>query len=110
VARVQVTFEAELYRWESDKTSWVFVTLPHDVADAIDEATSLKGGFGSVKVDVEVGSSTWSTSLFPSKEHESYVLPVKKAIRQAEGIDDGDIATFTLDVLHAEAEADDDRH
>ncbi len=97
---MDVTFDAELYPWEAG-ASWVFVTVPADISDAIDDATSLTGGFGSVKVDVTIGSTNWSTSLFPSKQEEAYVLPIKKAVRAAENVDIGDTATITLHVVHA---------
>ena len=97
---MQFVFEAELFPWHSDKTTWVFVALPADVADAVDDAASMTGGFGSVKVDVQLGSTRWSTSLFPSKEMETYVLPLKKAVRSAEGIDVGDNASFTIELIH----------
>lgn len=44
---MQVTFDAEPFPWHSDKTTWVFVKVPPDDADAIDDATSMTGGFGS---------------------------------------------------------------
>lgn len=96
---MEVTFNAELFPWDAN-TSWVFVALSADDSDAIDDATSMTGGFGSVKVDVQIGDTQWSTSLFPSKEMGAYVLPIKKAVRQAEGIDAGDVATITVELVH----------
>lgn len=96
---MQVTFDAELFPWEAN-TSWVFVALPSDDADAVDDATSLTGGFGSVKVNVQIGKTSWTTSLFPSKEMETYVLPLKKAVRKAEGIEVGDMASITIELVH----------
>jgi hypothetical protein len=88
-------FTATLWRWP--KGNWFFVTLPFDVADEIDDhASSARVGFGSVRVDVTLGDSTWQTSVFPSKPAESYVLPVKAPVRRAEGIDDGDDVDGTL--------------
>jgi hypothetical protein len=45
-------------------------------------------GFGSVKVTVTLGDSTWQTSLFPNKDG-SWFLPVKKPVRLAEELDYG---------------------
>ena len=97
---MQVTFDAEPFPWHSDKTTWVFVKVPPDDADAIDDATSMTGGFGSVKVNVQVGKTAWSTSLFPSKEYETYLLPLKKAVRQAEGIEVGKPVSITVEIVH----------
>jgi len=101
---LQISFDAELYFWhktgDDEPSSWVFVALPQDTSDAVDDATSVTGGFGSVKVNVTLGASTWSTSLFPSKERETYVLPVKKAIRAAERVEVGDTASFEIQLVH----------
>jgi len=82
-------FEATLWRWREDG-AWHFLTLPQDVADEIDDRTAVRAGFGSVKVEVTVGASTWRTSIFPSREAESFILPVKKAVRVCEGCGEGD--------------------
>ncbi len=97
---MQFTFDAELFPWHSEKTTWVFVAVPSEVADAIDDAVSITGGFGSIKVNVELGASSWSTSLFPSKEMETFVLPLKKAVRKAEGVDIGDTTSITIELVH----------
>ncbi len=94
---VTFAFEAELYLWKED-ASWVFVDVPIEVGEEIHDMPLPKKGFGSVKVEVTVGSSTWSTSVFPSKESGSFVLPVKKEIRKKQQIDVGDNAQFELTV------------
>ena len=82
-------FTAGLWRY-TGQAAWFFVTLPHEVADDIDEMTAdSRRGFGSVRVEVTVGSTTWNTSIFPDTKSESFVLPVKKAVRLAEGLDEG---------------------
>ncbi len=90
-------FAAEIWRWEAQTSAWHFVSLPDDVADEIDEtAPEPRAGFGSVKVEVTVGGSTWRTSIFPSKEHLTFILPIKKAVLKAEGLATGDTAAFVL--------------
>ena len=95
------TFEGQLYAWrEEEPDSWVFVNLPTDLSDEIDEAlSSPPRAFGSVRVAVQCGDTEWTTSLFPSKEAGTYVLPVKKAVRRKEDVEAGDTACFTLTVL-----------
>lgn len=44
----------------------------------------------SVKVEVRVGFYTWETSVFPSKELDVYVLPIKKEARKELRVGDGD--------------------
>ena len=80
---------------------WYFLTVPPAVSDEIDEATQgRQGGWGSVRVEVCVGATTWQTSLFPSTQHGGYVLPVKRAVRVAEGLVEGaevDVRVVTRD-------------
>lgn len=95
------TFTAELWRWTARKESadtgaWCFVTLPADLADDVRELAGEPRGFGSVRVRVRVGGTQWDTSVFPDKESGSFVLPVKKAVRTAAGVTEGDELTVTL--------------
>ena len=99
-------FTAPLWRWEakSEATSgaWFFVSLPFEVSDEIEAATGPAGsarGFGSVRVEVTLGTSTWRTSVFPSSEQRTYVLPVKKSVRVAEGLDEGSDASVRLSLV-----------
>lgn len=69
------------------KGSWHFLTIDGEVAAAIRAATAGRtGGFGSVKVEACIGGTSWRTSLFPSKEAGGYLLPLKAAVRRAEGV------------------------
>ena len=93
------SFTAEVWEWTS-RTSWFFVNLPEDQADDIEERYRRRAaGFGSVRVEVTIGSTTWQTSIFPSKENATYVLPLKKAVRVAEGLEPGSPATVELRVV-----------
>jgi hypothetical protein len=82
-------FVAELWRWTGE-AAWHFVTLPHEVTDDIDEThEGSRAGFGSRRVEVTVGETTWNTSVFPDKNSASYVLPVKQSVRKSEGLVEG---------------------
>jgi len=100
-ALVVITFDAVLWIWDARRDdSWTFVSLPADASDEIRDLTGgQRRGFGSVRVRVKVGASTWKTSIFPDSAHGCFVLPVKRAIRRAEGLDAGDKATVTVELL-----------
>jgi hypothetical protein len=95
-------FTSPLWIWEaSGEGSWHFITLPEDAADEVKAITdgTVRRGFGSVRVEATVGPTTWRTSIFPSKESGSYVLPVKKAVRTAADVGDGDDVAVELVLL-----------
>ena len=92
-------FDAEL--WEhspDDPGSWHFLTLPGDVAEDVRLEAGPPAGFGSVRVEVTIGSTAWSTSLFPDSKAGSFVLPVKKQVRTANGLQAGDVCEVRLRV------------
>ena len=91
-------FETELYLWKPEG-AWVFATVPLDVADEIKEIVPDRRGFGSVRVEVRIGSTVWRTSVFPDSSSGCFVLPVKKGVRVAEGVDVGDDAEIELTIL-----------
>jgi len=95
-------FSAPLWRWdakdEQKSGAWFFLSLPFDVADEIEETAGPGKGFGSVRVEVTIGGTTWRTSIFPSDGQRTYVLPVKKAVRVAEGLEEGTEATVRLSI------------
>jgi hypothetical protein len=92
------TFEAEVWKYPGE-SAWHFLTLPVDVAEDIHELTDgQRKGFGSVRVIATIGTSRWSTSVFPDKRSGSYVLPLKKPVRKAQELDDGAMATVKLEL------------
>lgn len=76
-----VDFEAVL--WRTDQ--WTFITVPPDESDEIlERAAGHTHGFGSVRVEVTVGETTWRTSVFPDQRRGGYILPLKRQVRDAE--------------------------
>lgn len=88
-------FEAVLWPWAARTDSWVFLTLPADIGEEVRLSSGPPRGFGSVRVEVTIGTTTWRTSVFPEKER-GFVLPVKKDVRRREGLEEGDVATVRL--------------
>ena len=86
------TFEIETPLWRyPGADGWHFVSLPAEVSAEITEMTAgARRGFGSVRVDVTVGATSWRTSIFPDSKTGTYLLPVKKAVRVAEQLEAGD--------------------
>lgn len=95
------TFRFTSFLWEHEGPgAWHFVTVPDEVSDEIADLTDGRsGGFGSVRVRVTVGGTTWDTSVFPDTKAAAYVLPVKKSVRAGEGLTAGHAVAVTLVVL-----------
>ena len=100
-----VAARTRLWRWEGGGAAWHFVTLDGEAAETIAAHEAMRRlesgggrGFGSVKVTARIGASRWPTSVFPHKEG-GYLLPVKAAIRRAEGIAEGDEVDVELELL-----------
>ena len=92
---------AQIFRWQAREQEWVFVALPAELSADIREIPRPRRGFGSVRVEARIGLSRWRTSIFPDASQGAYVLPLKRAVREAEGIGvDGVIAVW-LEVLDA---------
>ena len=81
-----------------------FLRIPPEAAEAIvghefERRLEMgkRRGFGSVRVTVTLGDSRWQTSLFPNKDG-SWFLPIKKPVRLAEGIAEGDEVAVDLEL------------
>ena len=99
MAAYECTFTAELWQWDGG-AAWHFVSLPEPVADDLAEIfDGRERGFGSIRVEVTIGASTWRTSVFPDSKRGTYVLPVKKSVRVAEAIGPGAVVAVTLEAL-----------
>jgi hypothetical protein len=98
---VVVDFESELWLWDARKQeTWTFVSLPVEASDEIrDLSEGSRRGFGSLRVKVSLGTSHWQTSIFPDSARGAYVLPIKRAVRRAQGLEIGDTATVSVELL-----------
>lgn len=107
-ALTRYEFTAELWRWQARTDEWVFVSLPQDASDEISAVPRPRAGFGAVRVTATIGSSRWTTSIFPEPgaagpdgvRHPRYVLPLKKAVRSREGLELGDEVRVAVETHH----------
>lgn len=92
-------FRSKLWLYPGD-AAWYFVTLPEAMSDEIEHRMAhKKRGFGSHRVKVTVGTTTWATSIFPDSKARAYLLPIKKAVRTAEGLALGATVNVALDLV-----------
>lgn len=63
-------------------------------ADIKIAAKGLSYGWGVLPATATVGKTTWTTALFP--KDGCYLLPVKDAVREAEGIEEDQIVKVKM--------------
>lgn len=86
-------FKSNLWVWDGS-SPWYFVTVPEKESILIRERfRHVHRGWGSVPVLVQIGDSSWKTSIFWEKKG-TYLLPIKKEIRNREKL----VANKKIDV------------
>ena len=95
-ARVRLEFSGEVWWWRGP-APFHFVTVPEDESAELQAASAfVTYGWGMIPVEAVIGSTTWTTSLWP--KDGGYVVPVKSLVRKSELIDVGDVVTVSLSV------------
>jgi len=93
---VELSFKGEVWYWRGP-APFYFVTIPATQGAKIKAVSAqVTYGWGVIPVTAHLGQSTWTTSLFP--KDGSYVLPIKKVIRENETLEVGDIAKISLSI------------
>ena len=91
---MELVFEAPVFHWRGP-SPYHFVALPPDEAELVAEmAQALTYGWGMIPVAATIGETRWTTSMYA--KDGGYVLPLRDAIRRAEGIDLGDVVEVRL--------------
>lgn len=89
-------FTGELWFWRGP-APWHFVTVPEEQCGELEAASALVTyGWGMIPVTARIGYTGWTTSLWPKDGR--YIVPVKAAVRTAEGLEVGEPVTVRLTV------------
>lgn len=92
---------APIWLWQGEQGAWHFLTIDDDAAIAEIKLHTLgeRRGFGAVKVAARIGTTRWTTSIFPSTSSGGYILPVKADVRRREALGEGDIVDVEIDLI-----------
>jgi hypothetical protein len=94
VTSMEMEFAGELYYWRGP-SPYHFIIVPEDVCVGLRAVSGVVSyGWGMIPVTVRIGKSAFETSLFP--KDGGYVVPIKDAVRNGEGLADGDSVTVKL--------------
>ncbi len=93
---MSLEFSGALLYWRGP-SPYYFVAVPEDESDIIKDVSKLVTyGWGMIPVEVQIGKTTWKTSLFPKQGR--YLVPLKDSVRKAEKLEEGDTITIKLEV------------
>ncbi|HVD64895.1 MAG TPA: DUF1905 domain-containing protein [Lapillicoccus sp.] len=93
---MRLEFEAEVFQWRGP-SPYYFVAVPEPMCDDLRVAAhDVSYGWGVVPVTVQIGATSWTTSLFP--KDGGYLVPLKDRVREAEDIAQDDIVQLVLTV------------
>ncbi|MCE2788401.1 MAG: DUF1905 domain-containing protein [Saprospiraceae bacterium] len=94
----KIRFEFTALVWQhSSSGHWHFVSLPEDSSAEI--RTSLQWqeeGWGRLKARARLGKTDWDTAIWFDTRHNTYLLPIKSAVRKTEKIVPGKEVCVTI--------------
>lgn len=93
---MELRFTAEVIEWRGPAPFYYAVVPPEEAEEIADLSRELTYGWGCIPVRVVLGATSWETSLFP--KDGGYLVPLKVAVRRAEGVDLGDLVDLALDL------------
>ena len=93
---MHLEFSGEVWFWRGP-SPYHFLTVPEAESAQLESAAALVTyGWGMIPVEARIGSTSWTTSLFP--KNGGYIVPLKDRVRAAEDIELGDTVTIRLAV------------
>ena len=93
---MELSFSGPVLHWRGP-SPYHFVAVPEDEATEIAAvASAVTYGWGVIPVRARTGGTAFTTSLFP--KDGGYLVPVKDAVRRAEGIEVGDVIDLVLEL------------
>ena len=92
---MELEFTGEVVEWRGP-APYVFVPLPPDAADLVDEVKADVVYWGVVPVRAWIGDTEFTTAMFPRED--TWFLPLKVAVRRAQGVGLGDVVDVRMQV------------
>jgi hypothetical protein len=93
-APIPFSFTAQILYWRGP-SPFFFAPIPLDQAPALRRAAkSVTYGWGVVPVEASIAGVAFTTSLFP--KDETYLLPIKAAVRRKANITAGDVIAVEM--------------
>jgi hypothetical protein len=96
VESLEIEFDGKLWYWRGP-SPYHFITVPEEACVGLHAVSVVVSyGWGMIPVNGRIGETEFATSLFP--KDGGYVVPIKDAIRKAEGLAVGDTVSVGLTI------------
>lgn len=93
---MEFSIRGSVWFWKGPAPHY-FVTVPECESRQIKALErSVSYGWGMIPVLVRIGGAEYATSLWPKDGR--YIVPIKAAVRRAEGIHEGDEIALDLEI------------
>lgn len=89
--------KGEIWRWPGDG-GWHFLTIDKKTSEKI-KVVGKSYGSGFIKTKISLGKSIWETALFPNSKEKTYMISIKKKIREQENLFEGDIVKIKVEII-----------
>lgn len=92
-----LAFEATIIHWRGPPP-YLFAPVPDELVGEVKIASRTASyGWGVVPVTAVIGTTEFSTSLFP--RNGGYLLPIKVAVQRAEDVSIGDRVQIAMQIV-----------
>ena len=94
---LDLSFTGTVIEWRGP-APYYYLPLTDEAAEDVHDIRKVATyGWGVIPVSARIGDMEFETSLFP--KDGGFLLPVKVAVRRAEGIDTDDVVTVRMAVV-----------
>lgn len=88
IFKIKYDFTATIWLHSFAKGGWYFVSLQQEMSTEIRENLKWQEeGWGRLKATATVNLTTWNTAIWFDSKKETYLLPIKSAIRKTKHLE-----------------------
>jgi hypothetical protein len=92
---VKLEFSGEIIYWRGPAPFHFVLLREAEAGELRESAAELTYGWGCIPARGRIGATEFTTALFP--KDGGYAVPVKIAVRRAEGLELGDVVSVRLE-------------
>jgi len=91
-----IKFKGEIFYWRGP-APFLFVAVPEQPSSELKAISAMVTyGWGVIPVQVRIGQTEWTTSLFPKQGR--YLVPIRKSVQKSENLEVGDSVSIEIEI------------